>query len=90
MHGAELLLLLVGSLLVTAVARRFDWPAPLLLVAAGLVLSFVPGIPDFRLEPDLVLVLVLPPLLYSAALDSSYVNIRKNLRPIGLLAVGLV
>lgn len=90
MHGAELLLLLVGALVVTSVARRFDWPAPLLLVAVGLGLSFVPGMPDFRLDPDLVLVIVLPPLLYSAALDSSYVNIRKSIRPIALLAVGLV
>ncbi|GAA0649191.1 Na+/H+ antiporter [Kutzneria viridogrisea] len=90
MHGSELLLLLAGSLAVTAIARRFDWPAPLLLVAVGLGLSFVPGMPDFRLDPELVLPLVLPPLLYSAALDSSYVNIRRSVRPIGLLAVGLV
>jgi monovalent cation/hydrogen antiporter len=89
-QAADILLLLVGSLAVTAIARRFDWPAPLLLVAVGLVLSFVPGMPDFRLEPELVLVIVLPPLLYSSALDSSYVNIQQNIRAIGLLAVGLV
>ena len=86
----QILLLLVGSLAVTAVARRRDWPAPLLLVAVGLPVSFVPGMPDFRLEPELVLVIVLPPLLYSSALDSSYVSIRRNIRPIGLLAIGLV
>ncbi|MFC5056910.1 Na+/H+ antiporter [Saccharothrix xinjiangensis] len=90
MHGPELLLLLVGSLLVTAVARRLGWSAPLVLVGAGLAVSFLPGLPAFALEPELILVLVLPPLLYSAALDSSYHNIRANLRPIGLLAVGLV
>lgn len=90
MQGVEILLLLAGSLAVTAIARRLDWPAPLLLVAVGLAVSFVPGMPDFRLEPELVLVLVLPPLLYSSALDSSYVNIRRNIRPIGLLAIGLV
>jgi len=89
MHGPELLLL-VGALLVTAVARRLSAPAPLILVATGLAVSFLPGLPEFALEPELVLVLVLPPLLYSAALDSSYHNIRANLRPIGLLAVGLV
>lgn len=86
----QILLLLAGSLAVTAIARRLDWPAPLLLVAVGLAASFVPGMPDFRLEPDLVLAIVLPPLLYSSALDSSYVNIRRNIRPIALLAVGLV
>ncbi|RKT51614.1 Na+/H+ antiporter [Saccharothrix australiensis] len=90
MHGPELLLLLVGALLVTAVAKRLSAPAPLVLVATGLAVSFIPGLPEFALEPELILVLVLPPLLYSAALDSSYHNIRANLRPIGLLAVGLV
>ncbi|TQM82157.1 sodium/proton antiporter (CPA1 family) [Saccharothrix saharensis] len=90
MHGPELLLLLVGALLVTAAAKRLNWSAPLVLVGVGLAVSFIPGLPEFALEPELILVLVLPPLLYSAALDSSYHNIRANLRPIGLLAVGLV
>ena len=90
MQGVEILLLLAGSLAVTAVARRLDWPAPLLLVAVGLAVSYVPDVPDFRLEPELVLALVMPPLLYTSALDSSYVNIRRNIRPIGLLAIGLV
>ncbi|MFI9006909.1 Na+/H+ antiporter [Actinosynnema sp. NPDC053489] len=90
MHGPELLLLLLGALLVTAAAKRLNWSAPLTLVGVGLAVSFIPGLPEFALEPELVLVLVLPPLLYSAALDSSYHNIRANLRPIGLLAVGLV
>ncbi|MEU3648410.1 Na+/H+ antiporter [Lentzea sp. NPDC034063] len=90
MQGPELLLLLAGALVVTSVARRLNWPAPLVLVAAGLVVSFAPGVPAFELDPHLILVLVLPPLLYSAALDSSYLNIRANLQPIGFLAVGLV
>jgi CPA1 family monovalent cation:H+ antiporter len=86
----ELLLLLLGALVVTSIARRLNWPAPLVLVAAGLVVSFIPGVPEFELDPHLILVLVLPPLLYSAALDSSYLNIRANLQAIGFLAVGLV
>ncbi|MDX8029983.1 Na+/H+ antiporter [Lentzea sp. BCCO 10_0856] len=90
MVGPELLLLLLGALVVTSIARRLNWSAPLVLVAVGLVVSFIPGVPEFALDPHLILVLVLPPLLYSAALDSSYLNIRANLRPIGLLAVGLV
>lgn len=90
MHGPELLLLFLGALLVTAVAKRLNWSAPLLLVGVGLAVSFIPGLPGFALEPELILILVLPPLLYSAALDSSYLNIKANLRPIGLLAVGLV
>ena len=90
MPEAELLLLLAGALAVTTLARRFELPAPLVLVAVGLAVSFVPGMPDFRLDPEFVLVFVLPPLLYSAALDSSYLNIKANIRPIGFLAVGLV
>ncbi|TCO64879.1 Na+/H+ antiporter [Actinocrispum wychmicini] len=90
MHGAEVLLLLVSSLAVTTLARRLNWSAPLLLVAIGLAISYVPGIPAFELDPQLILVLILPPLLYSAALDSSYLNIKANIRPIGLLSVGLV
>ncbi|MDQ3406111.1 MAG: Na+/H+ antiporter [Actinomycetota bacterium] len=85
-----MLLLFAGALAVTAFARRVDWPSPLVLVAVGLGVSFIPGVPEFRLEPELVLVLVLAPLLYSAALDSSYLDIKANLRPIGLLAFGLV
>ncbi len=90
MHGPELLVLFLGALLVTAVARKLNWSAPLVLVAVGLAVSFIPGIPEFQIEPELILVLVLPPLLYSAALDSSFLNIKANVRPIGLLAVGLV
>lgn len=90
MGGLPLIGLLVGSFTVTAVARRLDVSAPLLLVVVGLAVSFVPGVPVYAIDPDLILLLVLPPLLYSAALDSSYLRIRDNLRPIGLLAIGLV
>ncbi|MFD9705029.1 Na+/H+ antiporter [Lentzea sp. NPDC059081] len=90
MVGPELLLLLLGALVVTSISRRLNLSAPLVLVAVGLVVSFIPGVPEFELDPHLILLVVLPPLLYSAALDSSYLNIRANLRPIGLLAVGLV
>jgi Na+/H+ antiporter len=85
-----LLIVLVLAVAVAALAQRFSISAPLVLVVAGLALSFVPGVPVVPLDPDLVLFLVLPPLLYSAALDSSALRLRENLRPIGLLAVGLV
>lgn len=90
MEGLPLIGLLVGSFAVTALARRINASAPLLLVVVGLAVSFLPGVPDYQIDPQLILWLVLPPLLYSAALDSSYLRIRENLRPIGLLAVGLV
>jgi Na+/H+ antiporter len=90
MEGLQLIGLLAGALAVTAVARRAGISPPLLLVVVGLVASFVPGIPDYELDPDLILLFVLPPLLYSAALNSSYLRLRDNLLPISLLAVGLV
>jgi monovalent cation/hydrogen antiporter len=90
MDGLPLILLVLGALGVTAVSRRFSLPAPLALVVAGLAISAIPGIPDYQLDPDLVLYVILPPLLYSAALDSSALQIRANLRSIALLAVGLV
>ena len=90
MHGLALIGLLAGSFAVTALARRFGGSPPLVLVVVGLAVSFVPGLPDYEIDPELVLLLVLPPLLYSAALDSSYLRIRDEKRAIGLLSVGLV
>ncbi|WP_338906646.1 Na+/H+ antiporter [Streptomyces nigra] len=90
MDVMPLLLLVAGSAAVAALARRVPVPAPLLLVAAGLVVSFVPGVPDYTLDPHIVLPLILPPLLYTAATDSSYLDLRAQLRPVALLSVGYV
>ena len=90
MEGVALIALVLGSLAVTAVCRRFQLSPTLALVVVGIGVSLIPGIPNFRLNPDVVLLVVLTPLLYSAALDSSYLGFRSNLRPIGFLAVGLV
>jgi CPA1 family monovalent cation:H+ antiporter len=90
MEGLPLIALVLGSLAVTWVCRRLTISSPLVLVVVGIAVSFIPGVPDFRINPDLVLLLVLTPLLYSAALDSSYLGFRANIRPISLLAVGLV
>jgi monovalent cation/hydrogen antiporter len=65
-------------------------PYPILLVIGGLALGFVPGMPDVALPPDLVLVGILPPLLYGAAFFTSLRDLRANVRPVSLLAVGLV
>lgn len=78
----------VAFLLILAYHSRV--PYPILLVIGGVGLGFIPGVPDVRLDPDLVLVIVLPPLLYSAAFFSSLRDLRDNLRPITLLSVGLV
>ncbi|HEY4006309.1 MAG TPA: Na+/H+ antiporter [Pseudonocardia sp.] len=89
-EGVPLIVLVLGSLAVTGLCRRLRMNPTLVLVVAGIAVSFLPWVPDFRINPDLVLLVVLTPLLYSAALDSSYLGLRANIRPIGLLAVGLV
>lgn len=87
---AEVVLFLAIAVLGAALASRLGVLSPILLVVLGLVLSFVPGFPQFQLHPDLVLGGILPPLLYIAALETSVPAFRFNLRPILLLAVGLV
>ena len=71
-------------------ARRTHIPYSIFLVVVGLAISFLPGIPRIALRPDLVLSLLLPPLLYRAGVQMSWRGFRANLRPILLLAVGLV
>jgi CPA1 family monovalent cation:H+ antiporter len=83
-----LLLAALGGMLV--VAALSGLPVPVLLVCGGLALGFVPGLPHLELPPDLILVGILPPLLYSAAFFTGLRDLRANLRPISLLAIGLV
>ena len=92
MHDVELVLvsLLVAVAGLAAAARAVDIPYPIVLVAGGLVLGFVPGLPEVELDPDLVLVIFLPPLLYSAAFFANLHDLKRDVRPISLLAVGLV
>ena len=85
-----LILLLVVISAVAVVARRIKVPPAILLVVTGAGLALVPGLPTVQLAPDLVLVLVLPPLVYSSAVAMSWKEFRFNLRPIALLAVGCV
>ena len=82
------LLVVVGALLALSPTLRL--PLPILLVLGGVALGFIPGLPHIALPPDLVLVAILPPLLYSGAFFTSLRDLRTNRRPIGLLAVGLV
>ncbi len=90
MDALPLLLLVACGAAVAGATRRLPVPAPLLLVAAGLAVSYVPGIPTYTLNPQVVLPLLLPPLLYTAATDSSYLDLRAQLRPVMLLSVGCV
>jgi monovalent cation/hydrogen antiporter len=92
MEHAEVVLfgLLVAVASLVLLAGRLKVPYPVMLVIGGLALGFVPGLPRIELDPELVLLLFLPPLLYSAAFFSSLRDLRDNLRPISLLAIGLV
>jgi CPA1 family monovalent cation:H+ antiporter len=85
-----LLVLLAAIALTTLVAPRLRMPLPIALTAAGLVLALVPGFPSPRLPPELVLFVLLPPLLYADAFHTSWHDFVRWLRPILMLAVGLV
>jgi len=84
----------VGLLLAVAVlalvARQLTIPYPILFVIGGLLLGLIPELPKVRLDPELVFLFILPPLLFPAALFTSWRDFRANLRPISLLAIGLV
>jgi CPA1 family monovalent cation:H+ antiporter len=87
----QTILLLLGVLVAVAVAaRRLNIAPSILLVVAGIALALIPGIPAIELAPEFVLLVILPPLIYSAGVAMSWREFRFNLRPIGLLAFGCV
>jgi CPA1 family monovalent cation:H+ antiporter len=75
---------------VTGLSRRVGWSAPIVLVLVGAVVSFIPGIPTIEVEPDFILYGVLPPLLFAAAIRTSFADVRARRDGILLLSVGLV
>jgi Na+/H+ antiporter len=91
-HAIEIvfLILLLFVVIFAALARKLQTPYPIVLVIAGLLLSFIPGIPKISLNPDVIFLVVLPPLLYSAAWLTSWRDFKFNLVSILLLAFGLV
>jgi len=82
--------LLVAVVALAIIAPRLHIPYPILLVLGGLLLGFVPGLPRFTLDPDVVFLLFLPLLLSSSAWQTSWRDFHANLRPISLLAFGMV
>src|ERR1700760_583417 len=91
MNQAEVictLLIVVAALAI--LAKKLELPYPVLLVIGGLALGFVPGLPQIELRPDVVFLFLLPPLLYPAAVYTSWRDFRANLRPILFLAIVLV
>jgi len=91
MKPVEAMVLLMCAVVgVVLLGRRLRMPYPIALVIGGLCISLVPGLPLVRINPDLVFLLFLPPLLYAAGWFTSWHDFKANLRPIFLLAVGLV
>lgn len=93
MHETFLQLSLALGLLVAAlsiVARQMQWPVPLVMLGAGIAISFMPGVPPVTLDPNLVLLLLLPPLLYSSGVGMSWPGFKSELTSILMLAVGCV
>src|SRR5215212_6369019 len=92
MGQAELLIagLLVAVAGLSALARRLSVPYPIVLVVGGALLGFVPGLPEVKLDPEVVLVVFLPPLLYGSSIYANFGDLRANLRALTLSTVGLV
>jgi Na+/H+ antiporter len=92
MGQAEILIagLLVAVACLSALARHLSVPYPIVLVLGGALVGFVPGLPEVKLDPEVVLVVFLPPLLYGASIYANFGDLRANLRGLALSTVGLV
>ena len=88
--AVEILALVMAVAVVAGTARRLGFSPPLVLVVVGFLAALVPGVPDYTLDPDVVLLGLLPPLLYAAAIRTSLVDVRANHQALGILAVGAV
>src|SRR3954447_11016164 len=87
---AVIISLLVAVAVLSALATRIGVPYPILLVLGGLALGFMPGVPEVQLQPELVLVVFLPPLLYSGAFFANLRELKADLRTITLNSTLLV
>ena len=91
MEDFKIVVFLMAILIsLTAIVNKRKFPFPILLVAAGLIIGFVPQLPDLALDPDVIFLIILPPLLYDAASKTSWHEFRTSIRPIAPLAITLV
>ncbi|HET6994409.1 MAG TPA: Na+/H+ antiporter [Chitinophagaceae bacterium] len=85
-----IIILLFGITFLGVLSTKYKFPFPIILVLSGVVISLVPGLPVITLNPDIVFLIFLPPLLYGAAWNTSWHDFKAAIRPIGLAAIGLV
>src|SRR5450432_4537785 len=85
-----ILAMFIAVALLSVAARRLGAASPVVMLLAGVAIAFLPGMPRIELDPNLVLLAFLPPLLYSSGVGMSWRGFRSNLRPILLLAIGCV
>jgi CPA1 family monovalent cation:H+ antiporter len=92
LHDLEIIIiaLLVSVTVLSAAARAINVPYPIVMVIGGVLFGLVPGLPPVELDPNLVLLIFLPPLLYTGAFFANLRDLRDDLRPISLLSIGLV
>jgi CPA1 family monovalent cation:H+ antiporter len=85
-----IILLLFGITFLGILSNRYKFPFPIVLVLSGIVISLIPGLPVIALDPAIVFIIFLPPLLYAAAWNTSWHSFKASIRPISMAAVGLV
>lgn len=91
MHNFEITIFILGILIaILAVADKLRLPNPVILVVTGLSIGFIPSLPALTLNPEVVFLLFLPPILYDAASNTSWHDFRSEIRPISILAIALV
>lgn len=83
-------LLLFAAVLVVGIAQKFRMPYPIALVLVGAAIGFIPGLPVISFNPNIILVIVLPPILYYAAFGTAFREFQRNWKDIFSLALGLV
>jgi monovalent cation/hydrogen antiporter len=91
MENFSIIIFILAVLIsLSAVIDKLKLPYPVLLVVVGLIIGFVPLLPDLALDPDIVFLVFLPPLLYDAASRTSWHDFKTNIRPISALGISLV
>ncbi|MEO5889440.1 MAG: Na+/H+ antiporter [Ferruginibacter sp.] len=87
---AVIIFLLFGIAFLSILSNKYKFPFPIVLVLSGVCISIIPGLPVITLNPEIVFIIFLPPLLYAAAWNTSWHEFKANIRPISLAAIGLV